>query len=74
MTKWLVLIPVNLVILLGFEADPFGGKSTRGPGDLGLGDKEFLGLTFNRFNEFIDFSFPELIADVVDVVNPFAGF
>jgi hypothetical protein len=59
---------------IGFEADPFGGKATRGPGDLGIGDKEFLGLTFNRFNEFIDFSFPELIADVVDVVNPFAGF
>jgi hypothetical protein len=59
---------------IGFEADPFGGKSTRGPGDLGLGDREFLGFTFNRFNELVDRSFPELIADVVDVINPFAGF
>ena len=59
---------------IGFEADPFGGKSTRGPGDLGLNDKEVFGFTFNRFGEFVDRSFPELIADIVDVINPFAGF
>jgi len=59
---------------IGFEADPFGGKSTRGPGDLGLNDKEVFGFTFNRFGEFVDRSVPELIADVVDIINPFAGF